>query len=438
MIDIEKLKKKYTKKYFKRTTKKIKDNIVWQVGYKPLKPPPEESMVDTFKKAVRQSSNEKMAELENIMFELGLYNRSGEYAKRLVYKEISEKHYYTMWNFPRGMSIEDYISYKRKFEDSLTAQVNIKKEKGNLYIEVIEGVIPNKVNYKFNINEYKDYIIPVPMGYDQTGLRVWDLTEKYHIIIAGVIGGGKSVFMKCLLDAIMQNDNVVVYVIDLAMVDFEHTKNKVLFGCTLDEAELYINYLVQSNIERRELLTKHDCADILEYNEKFPENKLKHKVMLIDEAAFTSPEMSTDKETKERRKALQNHIAQLITTSRKAGIHLIIGLQRPEKDIMPMVIKSNIPGKVAFKTENTGTSRTILGNDDAYHLPNIKGRCIIQHGVDQYEVQGMYLDHETARKRMKKIQERKDEEFVCYLEQLQSIKEQYKEKRLLPRRSNRK
>ena len=151
---------------------------------------------------------------------------------------------------------------------------------------------------------------------------------------------------------------------------------------------------------RRYLLVEGNCVNIIKYNKKYPDNKMKYYVLIIDEFAFTSPRRSDDKNTKKRRQRLQSIVADLGMMSAKAGIHLIIAMQRPSKELIPMEIKSNFPCAISFKCVNFGTSMTVLGNTDAYYLPNIKGRMIFQLGSKQMELQAMLLEQEEAIERL--------------------------------------
>ena len=201
-------------------------------------------------------------------------------------------------------------------------------------------------------------------------------------------------------DALMQNPNVRLFVVDLAMTDFIHLKNHVVFGYNLDTAEIIIEYIIQELERRRLFLVKNNCVNVIKYNEKNPNNKMDYIVLIIDEFAFTAPRRYDNKQMKRLRQKLQGHIMDISMLSRKTGIHLIVALQRPSKDLIPMEIKSNFPTAISFKMVNNGTSMTILGNTDAVYLPNIKGRMIFQLGSKQMELQAMLLEQEEAIRRL--------------------------------------
>ena len=74
-------------------------------------------------------------------------------------------------------------------------------------------------------------------------------------------------------------------------------------------------------------------------------------VIIIDEVADI---MQTAK------KDVEPVIARLTALARATGIHLILATQRPDANIITGVIKSNIPGRIAFKTSSSIDARTIL------------------------------------------------------------------------------
>jgi len=123
--------------------------------------------------------------------------------------------------------------------------------------------------------------------------------------------------------------------------------------------------------------------------------------------------------------------------ARKAGIHLVVAMQRPSKELIPMEIKSNFPGAISFKTVNLGTSKTILENTSAFYLPRIKGRFMAQWESKQIEVQAMLLEQEDSIRRLKmydKITDKmnvKGDDIYNRLWQYQIY--EHTTKRLLPR-----
>ena len=389
---------------YKTDLKESFKKYLWdlQLGYKPLKPEKQEDLKTSVKKLIRcRKSRSVPAEIENVFIQTNCHNNRGEYPYHIATTKKGDL-IQVLFKLPYGLNFKDIIDKRKYFTDSMTAHVNIENRRGLLLVEVIKGVIPEKYRYNYNYIEYmNDYIVPIPIGVGVNGNKViLDLVDMIHVLIGGLPNSGKSILMTGWCDALMQNPNVRLFVVDLAMTDFIHLKNHVVFGYNLDTAEIIIEYIMQELERRRLFLVKNNCVNVIKYNEKNPNNKMEYIVLIIDEFAFTAPRRYDSKQMKRLRQKLQGHIMDISMLSRKTGIHLIVALQRPSKDLIPMEIKSNFPTAISFKMVNNGTSMTILGNTDAVYLPNIKGRMIFQLGSKQMELQAMLLEQKEAIRRL--------------------------------------
>jgi len=429
MVDKKKKNDKKDKSNFKENFNKY----LQQLSYNPLKEKKPEDFKTTIKKLIRNRKGREIeAEIENVFIQTNCYNSRGEYPYHIATSKVNDYHYQVMFKLPYGLNYKTIIDKVKYFSDSMIAHVNIENRRGLLMVEVIKGIIPELYRYNFNYIEYIDKCIPIPIGVSVNGIPIIvDLAKVPHIMIGGVTRSGKSILLTGICDALMQNNNVDLFVTDLAMTDFVHLKDYVVFGYNLDSAEIILEYLMQEVEKRRYFLVQNNCVNLIKYNEKNPNNKLNYIVLIIDEFAFTSPRKSDDKVTKTRRQRLQSICADLGMISAKTGVHLIIAMQRPSDKLIPMEIKSNFPCAISFKCVNYGTSMTVLGNTDAYYLPNIKGRMIFQLGSKQMELQAMLLEQEEAILRLKMFDKKikGDDRYVG--EQFQIY--EYETKRLLPR-----
>ena len=87
--------------------------------------------------------------------------------------------------------------------------------------------------------------------------------------------------------------------------------------------------------------------------------KLPLLVIIIDELADL---MSTSKDN------VESSIARIAAKARAAGMHLIIGTQRPDVTIISGTIKNNIPSRIACRVGSQIDSRTILDEGGAERL----------------------------------------------------------------------
>lgn len=222
-----------------------------------------------------------------------------------------------------------------------------------------------------------------------------DLNSTPHILFAGETGSGKSVILRLTLWELIEKLAVPF------MFDF---KGGVEFGLKYEQygevitdrekAIELLDLLIKENSTRLEIFRNMEVKNLAEYNERTGA-QLSRIVVAIDELAEMMDKKGAEKETKEQIEKLEGQISTLARLSRATGINLLMGIQRPDANVLPGQIKNNIPVRFCGRFADKAASEIVLGNTKACELPDIKGRFMYKLGADTVEMQAYYFIDET-------------------------------------------
>ena len=209
------------------------------------------------------------------------------------------------------------------------------------------------------------------LGMDVSGAPVYlDIGKMPHLLIAGATGQGKSVCINSLLISLLYKarpDEVKLILIDPKKVELNvynglpHLLVPVVFDPKKAAGSLH--WAVQEMERRFELIEAQHVRNLAQYNAAVADDPNKEKlpqiVIIIDELADLMMSAPDDVETS---------ICRLAQKARAAGMHLIIGTQRPSTDVITGLIKANIPSRIAFTVSNQIDSRIIIDTQGAEKL----------------------------------------------------------------------
>ena len=312
----------------------------------------------------------------------------------LTHKKRTPTGWHLIFTLPPGISFSDVAKKQEYFSDATRTQVAIERKGGYLHMSITAGEMKTYYQYEWDPAPFKDMDLPVPIGYTPAGLVVADLAALPHMRIGGTAFTGKSNCLHTLFISLAMLPNVLLAVIDLALLEFSYVKDYAAFASDTPTALTLLRALEKEMHRRRRVLDAAGVVKIQEYRG----DDLPFIVLIVDEYSFVNPKGTFDKEEKELRKECQATCSNLAALARKVGIHLVLAMQRPDMDILPGQLKANLPGAISFKTINQVNSEIILDNGAAAELPDIKGRAIWQVGNQQMEVQTMHLPVKRARK----------------------------------------
>lgn len=240
--------------------------------------------------------------------------------------------------------------------------------------------VPNKVRETVYMRtmlesaEYKNSTDPleVPLGLDVGGsVRMCNLVKMPHLLVAGTTGSGKSVCINSILVSLIYKTSpkdLRLILIDPKQIEFapyEHVPHLYMPIVTdMQRAAGALACAVQEMERRFQLIKDVGVRNIESYNAAVandPDREhLPYMIIVIDE--FADLKMSCSNNDPE------NFTCRLAQKARAAGIHLIIGTQRPSVDVITGKLKTNIPSRIAFMVKQQVDSRTILDVNGAEAL----------------------------------------------------------------------
>ncbi len=246
----------------------------------------------------------------------------------------------------------------------------------------------------------------VGIGKNVAGLPVFADIEKFpHALVAGATGMGKSVCINSIMISMLYKarpDEVRFIMIDPKKVEFKIYSGipHLLIPVITDakQAAGALMWAVEEMERRFELIEQQNVRNLTAYNEKVAANpgigeKLPRIVIVIDELNDLMMQV---------RDPVEDLIMRLAQKARAAGMHIIIGTQRPDVKVVTGTIKANINTRLSCKVSSIVDSRTILDMAGAEKLLD-KGDMLFKP-VDKTKpirVQGAFVSDNEVESIMK-------------------------------------
>ena len=267
--------------------------------------------------------------------------------------------------------------------------------------------------------------LPVAIGYTiSQQVKVFDLADAPHLLVAGATKQGKSVGLNVIVASLLYSKHpseLKFVFVDPKMVEFSsyghllHHYLAVLPNAASEQEEAekaivknakdaaaILNSLCVEMDARYELLSKAYVNNIKLYNSKWKDHHLRsdeghhflpYIVVIIDEYADLTMAGGGTPEAKAQARSITTSVIRLAQKGRAAGLHCILATQRPTVDVITGLIKANFPMRIAFRVTSRIDSSTILDQPGADKLIG-RGDMLLYTGIDMERVQCAFIGND--------------------------------------------
>jgi len=242
----------------------------------------------------------------------------------------------------------------------------------------------------------EDFKLPIALGKQTNGdPKIVDLRKMPHLLIAGTTGSGKSVFTVSTITGFIFRHSpktLRMILVDPKQVDLAAFSNlphlimppirdpkKAVFALRWAVKEMDKRYKSMSkfgsrNIEQFNETVQKLSSDQIADHEKINAEFENQGIMKLEQYYFTPQPyivivveefgdlMAVDKQN------VEQNIVRLAQMARACGMHLMLAMQSPRKEVVTGLIKTNIPGRISFKVASKMDSRIILDEQGAERL----------------------------------------------------------------------
>ena len=325
------------------------------------------------------------------------------------------------------------ISAIRQLQDDIAISLNAKGVRivtlsDSVGIEVANdapSIVPLKQLLNDEAFRNSKAELPVALGYTiSQKVKVFDLADAPHVLVAGATKQGKSVGLNVIVSSLLyaKHPSELKFVfIDPKMVEFsaygrlinhylavlptagnEEEERDMAIVKNAKSAAAVLQSLCIEMDSRYELLNKAVVNKISAYNDKFLDRKLNpmegHRflpyiVVVIDEYADLTMSVGAGPESKATARSITTSVIRLAQKGRAAGLHVILATQRPTVDVITGLIKANFPMRIAFRVTSRIDSSTILDQPGAEKLIG-RGDMLFYSGVNMERLQCAFIDND--------------------------------------------
>ena len=258
------------------------------------------------------------------------------------------------------------------------------------------------------MDKTKEKRLIVPLGKTPIGEPcTCEVNKMPHLLISGTTGSGKTVLLNNIICSIIMRsrpDEVKLVLVDTKVVEFNCYNGIPHLLCPVisnpKQAAILLKKMVYEIEKRYHMFASTNTKKIEGYNEYVEKwnkdhqdeqlEKMPYILVIVDDLLDLMAVAHRD---------IEDLIIRITQKARSAGIHLLFSTQRPSREVLTDIIKTNIPSRISFAVSSRSDSNTILdqegaenlsGNGDMLYLPTEMKKPLY--------IQGSYIEDNEIQK----------------------------------------
>ncbi|MEU3550672.1 FtsK/SpoIIIE domain-containing protein [Streptomyces longwoodensis] len=240
----------------------------------------------------------------------------------------------------------------------------------------------------------------VPLGHDVTGKLTGIRTfSKSSMLVAGMSQTGKSTLINglitCLLIAYGDFD---LYLLDGKLCALIHWEKACIRYEASDDPGVFESMLDELNdrVSSRYMEMQEDLRN------RKPTPKFRPVIFIADEVADFFADDGTPK-GKERAQRIEEKARKLVAKGLESEVSTIFLTQRPDKDAIPVKVRSQFSYRISLYVDSAGTAKVVLGDsyfstvapiDPTQLNPEIRGQGVLFAGGRSTLIRGFDFPNE--------------------------------------------
>ena len=257
------------------------------------------------------------------------------------------------------------------------AEYNVKDEiKHKNYVKPSFDFIKNNELKRNLSNVPKDGIINIPLGKVNGNMVYVDFTKLPNLLIGGTVMSGKTNLINSIVCNIILNyvpDEVRLLIADSKGVDYSCYNGIPHLLCPVirnpNELNFALNYEISEMKYRYDIFEKSRLKKLSDYNALG--NKLPYHIIIIDDYTIFANETQNN---------LNSLIEDLARSGWTVGIHLVLVVNYPTRNVLSAISLLNFPSRISFRVPSIRDSKMILALSGAEKIKEV-GNFIVNSPI---------------------------------------------------------